>query len=752
MSSIEQPLDAQLELNNPFPGLRPFDIHESELLFGREDEIQELLSRLRRIQFQAVVGSSGCGKSSLVRAGLVASLQDGFMAEPTAPWRIAIMRPGNDPIAQLARALNAEQALGCAHSDKEESAAMRQAALRRGALGVVEAFEEASLPPGSKLLLLVDQFEELFRFVRETTTAAKNEGNSIEQQTASTLHRTSAADEAQAFVKLLLTAADSSAPVYVVLTMRSEFLGHCANFPGLPEAINRGLYLLPQMDREQLRDAIEGPVQVCDGKISPRLVNRLLNDLGDADQLPILQHAMMRMWNEWSPNRERGPIDLEHYKSIGELSASLSDHAEEAYAKLTDSQKDVAELLFRTITETTEDQQTVRRPAEFSLICEIVRSAREENAAPGKEPASTVEKEVTDVIDRFREEGRSFLMPSAGTPLEPHTVIDISHESLIRQWDRLRDWAEKEARFTKLKRRLKGAADEWQDTGRSDATLLYAGARLLEAEEYARDRGTTLAPLERDFLAASDVQSEAERTKKVEEARREAKNRLYRILTGVLSVAIVIIFAAGYYAFEQNSRAQDAQLGVELARKVAFAERRSAEESLKQKLEAYGWQGAQLSNVDDNQSIVKESGDANVRLRQIFGTSNESDEERRKSILVTYYRKQADKEVVEGVLAGLGFRIDGRIGNSDKPTNIIWVNPEVIDSGAIKLEDVKLIAYALIRAGIQIKRIGPPRYDRRKDRGPNIWIGADDSVESRPALTVEQVQNASGFREEPEVE
>lgn len=756
MSSIELPLDAQRELANPFPGLRPFDIHQSELFFGREDEIQELLSRLRRRQFQAVVGSSGCGKSSVVRAGLVASLQDGFMAETTAPWRIAIMRPGNDPIAQLALALNAEQALGRADCDNQDAAAMRQAALRRGALAVVEAYEEANLPSGSKLLVLVDQFEELFRFVRETTTNTKKVGNSTKQKTAAALRRASPADDAQAFVKLLLTAAESSAPVYVVLTMRSEFLGHCANFSGLPEAINRGLYLLPQMNRDQLRDAIEGPVQVCNGEISPRLVNRLLNDLAEADQLPILQHAMMRMWTLWSPNRKRGPIDLEHYRRIGELKASLSAHAEEAYATLTESQKEIAELLFRTITETTEDQQTIRRPAEFSVICEIVRNARKENGAPGGELIVPAEQDVTSVIDTFREEGRSFLMPSAGTPLEPHTNIDISHESLIRQWDRLRQWAEKEARFTKLRRRLKGAADEWQEKNRMDTSLLYTGARFIEAEEYARDRGTTLTELEKDFLAASDAQTEAERKRKLDEAQREARNRYYRIAMVVVVGAAIITAGSAFYARTRNLRALEAEHETKLAQNKAITESTLAQErlnqaqgQLKESLRAYGWPAERLANIEGNQGLVKESIEANDRLQQILGNAKSLDDLRRKNITVTYFRKKVDKEVVAGVLTGLGFEVRALDAQNENPTNVVWVNPEVIDRGEVESDDVKLVAYALIRAGIQVKSIGPPSSPAwRSVRAPMIWIGTDPKVESKPALTVEQLQRATAFRNE----
>lgn len=769
MSAPELRSNARLEVKNPFPGLRPFEVHESELLFGREDEIQELLSRLRRTRFLAVVGSSGCGKSSVVRAGLVASLQDGFMTETTAPWRIAIMRPGNNPLAQLALALNAEAAFGSTGSNPEDSVAMRQATLRRGALGLIEEYEEARLTPGSKLLLLVDQFEELFRFMRESPGSANKpakDGREGQGQAAAGLRGASPGDEAQAFVKLLLAAAHSSAPIYVVLTMRSEFIGHCANFSGLPEAINHGLYLLPQMSREQLRDVIQEPTQVCGGEISPRLVSRLLNDLSDADQLPILQHAMMRMWSEWSPNRQGGPIDLEHYKNIGELRASLSAHAEETYETLTESQKEVAELVFRTITETTEDQQTVRRPAEFSVVCEIVRHTREQNA-PAVEESSTVEQEVKSVINKFREEGRSFLMPSAGRPLEPQTIIDISHESLIRQWDRLREWAEKEARFTKIRRRLRGAAEEWQEKNRTDATLLYTGARLIQAEEYTKDRGTTLTPLEKTFIEASNAQSEAERDMKLDEAKREAKSRFQRRMMLVLIIATLISSAAFVFAFRARSAAlakerdalakeRDAN---EARLQVALSESNLAKDRLKLALKAYGWQDAKLSNVAADDGIVKVAVDANGRLQHISDTSTASDVDRRKSIIVTYYRKPAEAFLMEGVLPGLGFQVKALPSRIDNPTNVIWVNPEVIESGVIKLDDVKLVAYALIRAGIQIRRIGPPssanRDSRtgvdtpwRTNRDARIWIGANDDFDNMPALTVEQVQSASAFRDE----
>src|SRR5262249_49941179 len=161
--------------------------------------------------------------------------------------------------------------------------------------------------------------------------------------------------------------AQQELPLYVALTMRSEYLGLCAPLPGLPDAINQSMYLLPQMTRDQLRAAIQEPVEVHGGAISERLVNRLLNDVGDnADQLPILQHALMRLWSVWAPQHNQhnnGEIDLQHYRQVGQLESSLSQHAEEAYALLSERQQEIAETLFRQIIETTPDNQTIRKPS-----------------------------------------------------------------------------------------------------------------------------------------------------------------------------------------------------------------------------------------------------------------------------------------------------------------------------------------------------------------------------------------------------
>ena len=222
-----------------------------------------------------MVGPSGCGKSSLVRAGLIAALETGFLADAGAGWRIAEMRPGDLPLVRLAAAL-----LAPSHSAQNAAwtpvkSAIVQAMLRRGPLGLIEILRETRLPASENLLLLVDQFEEIFRF--------REQGS---------------ADDADAFVALLLaSSAQREIPIYVVITMRSDFLGDCALFTGLPEAINDSQYLTPRLSRDQIRAAITGPARVFGGDVEPALVNRLLNEIGpDPDQLPLLQHALMRMW------------------------------------------------------------------------------------------------------------------------------------------------------------------------------------------------------------------------------------------------------------------------------------------------------------------------------------------------------------------------------------------------------------------------------------------------------------------------
>ena len=261
-----------MQRSNPFPGLRPFGSDDHHLFFGREEQTAALLQLLRKNRFLAVVGTSGSGKSSLVRAGMIAALYGGTMTHAGSAWEVMILRPGGSPIENLAKAMVDADLYD---AEDPNSLPRLKATLNRSRFGLVEAMKQSDVfEEGTNLLVVIDQFEELFRF--------RQQGINSEEAAA-------------AFVNLLLTASQQTeCPIYVTITMRSDYLGDCSEIPGLAEAVNDGEYLIPRLLRDQKRDAIEKPVGVGGAKISPLLVQRLLNDVGDdSDQLPVLQHALM---------------------------------------------------------------------------------------------------------------------------------------------------------------------------------------------------------------------------------------------------------------------------------------------------------------------------------------------------------------------------------------------------------------------------------------------------------------------------
>jgi tetratricopeptide (TPR) repeat protein len=510
---------------NPFPGLRPFEPDEEHLFFGRDREIDELVRRLHTARFLSVIGTSGSGKSSLVRSGLIPSLRK----TGSSHWRVTILRPGEDPIGHLAEALDRVDVLGTGDSELAgTNRVLVEATLRRGTLGLVDAVRYARIPARDNLLVVVDQFEELFRFRRSRLV-------------------NNSRDDAISFVKLLLEATEQSAvPIYVVLTMRSDFIGDCMEYPGLPDAVNNGQYLVPRMTRDELRSAITGPVAVGGGEIAPRLVLRLLNELGDnQDQLPVLQHALMRTWDYWEHHHQPGePIDVAAYEAIGTLQQALSLHAEEAYRETSDPRgRQIAERMFKALTDTFSDARGVRHPTsvrELAGICEAT------------------DAEVIEVIEIFRRPGRSFLMPPAEVPLGPQSVVDLSHESLMRGWTRLVAWAEEDRLAATIYVRLSQAA-AWFAEGSGG---LWRNPELELGLRWRRDNRPTAAWAARydgsfDRVMAFLDRSEQEsiRTRAEQERERKRKLRQAQWTAAVFGVLFVIAVFFAYVARQENLRA-----------------------------------------------------------------------------------------------------------------------------------------------------------------------------------------------------
>jgi uncharacterized RDD family membrane protein YckC len=370
------------------------------------------------------------------------ALYRGLMSETGTAWRFAQCRPANKPIWALAQALAVPGVLFSPQlGDDSDDLRLDQiidATLRISALGLVDIYQQAHPASKVNLLVVIDQFEELFRYRKLTG------GNEPERYGLS--------EESIAFVKLLLEAsAQREYPIYVAITMRSDFLGDCAQIEGLPEAINEGQYLVPRMSRSERRTAIEGPVAVGGRRISPVLLTRLVNDVGDnPDQLSILQHALNRTAARAARDVDAaGELLPGHYEDIGSMAHALDRHADKAWDELTTPrQREICEKVFRALTDTSTDPRGIRRPARLSSLCAL---------------ADATQQEVTQVLAPFRKASRSFLLPPLPQPpatddLSADTVVDISHESLMRVWERLKGWAEKEARAARLYRRTSETA------------------------------------------------------------------------------------------------------------------------------------------------------------------------------------------------------------------------------------------------------------------------------------------------------
>jgi len=596
------------KLFNPFPGLRPFGAEEDYLFFGREEQTRELLQLLRTHRFLAVVGTSGSGKSSLVRAGLLPALYGGTMVGVGSDWSTVVFRPGGDPLLNMAEAMIEADLYD---PDDEEAPLRIRATLSRSRLGLVQSVKQSDLPEGTNLLIVVDQFEELFRF----------RGTSPEHQ-----------GRATAFVKLLLNAvADPELPIYVAITMRSDYLGDCAQLPGLAEAVNDGEYLIPKLTRDQKRDAIEKPVSVGGGQISPALVQQLLNDVGDdSDQLPILQHVLMRIWDQWETDHDNSePIDLRHYDTVGGMDNALSLHADEVHDELPDdNSRHLAMRVFQAITERGDDERGTRRPTRLGELCDIVNGSQDE---------------VTVVLDAYRQAGRTFVMPGQEVPLQPETVIDISHESLMRVWQRLKGWVAEESQAVRIYRRLAetaalhaaGEAGVYRDPDLQIATSWRDSSEPTEAwaQRYHAGFDTAMTFLHQSWETAhaeeeareAARQRELEQAKKLADSERKraavqarAKKRLYVLLAGIsaaLMVAVgMYIYAEGQRELAETNRqqavanAETATRNEELAKKNATEAERNAEEAKRQETIA-------LKNADEAKTQAQLAEQARAEAR-----------------------------------------------------------------------------------------------------------------------------------------
>jgi WD40 repeat protein len=697
-------VDTELKKGNPFPGLRPFSIDECHLFFGREGQADEILVKLAQNRFITVMGYSGSGKSSLMYCGLVPILYGGFMTQTSHYWNAIITRPGSSPLNNLAETI-VEHLLTSKHiqpGDRAIQKSIISSVLRSGPNGLIEVFRFLQTKKAENIFLLIDQFEELFRF-RENTA--------IED----------AQNEAHLYVNLFLTAvAQTKVPAYVALTMRSDFIGNCSVFPALTELINRSNYLVPQMTREQKKMAIEGPVAVGGGKISQRLIKRLLTDVGnDQDQLPILQHVLMRTWDYWLANREPGePIDLRHYNAVGRIHEALSQHANEAYDELSSKQKEVAEILFKNCTEKTQDNKGMRRPVRLGLVADL---------------AEAEEKDVVHVVDHFRKPGRSFLMPAANVLLNNNSMIELSHESLMRIWKRLNVWVDEEFESAQMYKRLSEASAMYQ----IGKTGLWRPPDLQLALNWQKKQRPTREWSQRYddtferaivFLDTSRITYEAElKNQEMMQRRVLRRTRATAVILGMAFVVVIALFVFSYIQkidadsqrFKAETRRIEAVMQTELATKsqtealeqTKIANDKSVQlagandalqtalkDARREKLRAEA--ALSLAKNEQNKAILAGNNEKGERLeaqRQTEIAKNEFDKANSLYILAiaqslaTKSVRENDDESLAGLLAMQGYYFHYR--NGGKP-----YDPYIYEGLYTALTKLNTLSYNAIKA------------------------------------------------------
>ena len=532
----------------PYPGLRPFTLDEDLVFFGREPMIDDIIGLLAKRCLILVHGSSGSGKSSLILAGVLPRLARQHRRHGWR-WRTASVRPGGGPLWNLARAL-AELEGGTPSAARVNE--LRLSFDRTGA-DLTQIVTHLAGMEQERLCLLVDQFEELFRYARETSR-----------------------EESRLFVDLITTVLkqDSASPVRVILTMRSEFLGECARLPGLAAVVNTAQYLLPRMDTASMRRAIRRPAELYGGSVTIELADRLIADVqGSQDELPLIQHGLMRMWDlagEAAPGKQAPRrLDLPLYEAHGPLARLLDQHAEAvALAAAPDeSSRRVVENLFRALSDINADGHAIRRPQTVQSLIAVTGAER------GR---------LISILDAFRSDGVSFLTPYAPAGLDNETMIDVSHEALIRCWNSLAavpdGWLHREFRDGLIWQSLLSQAEIFE----KDPRKVLGPATTEDRERWFKDR--TPAWSERYGGGWSRVEQLVTASRSAADRQRRRDRLMTRTLSIVTVILLTALAVAGLLwqvAEERKTNADKMRYVAEEQRKVAEEQRKVAKEQRK---------------------------------------------------------------------------------------------------------------------------------------------------------------------------
>ena len=532
----------------PYRGLQAFEEHDAENFFGREQIVHELVTQLRGARFVALIGASGSGKSSILRAGVIPALR-----QPDPPWRVLLLTPTAHPFEALASSIWPDAA------PAELSKLTAQLRADPGALAVALRPPSGAGPRARRrTLLAVDQLEEVFTLCRDEA-----------ERTAflDAIVHACGIDEAAADVAPEVDRAT------VAITLRADFYGFLAPYPALRDASAASQRFVGAMSAAEMRTAIEEPARRGGWQLTPGLVELMLSDAGDEPgALPLLSHALLETWRR----RQGRTMTLRSYGGAGGVRGAIARTADRVYGELSPAAQRIARNVFVRLTELGEGTQDTRRRATF----EELLPADQERAA-----------EIRQVVSALAD---------ARLVTVGETTVEVAHEALIREWPLLREWLSVDRDALRLERRLTEAATEWQAAG-FDESLLWRGARLAQVRDRSGFR-EVLSDIEQRFVAESAALGEREEAeheaarqreleaaqalaaaeaKRAEEAARSAAGLRRRavLLVGALVVAGVLAGVAVVLAQQAADNAAIAGQSAEDARANAARAEAAAQEA-----------------------------------------------------------------------------------------------------------------------------------------------------------------------------
>ncbi len=455
----------------PFKGLASFEPVDAEYYFGRERLVAELVAHLVGTGFLGILGPSGSGKSSVLRAGLLPALAGGVLPGSES-WRRLLLRPGERPLEELRRVLVS---------------------------GARDPLAEAldALPADGRLLLAVDQLEELFTACRSDTERA-------------------------AFADTLARAAnDPYGRAVVVVALRADFYGRFAAYPELAALLGANQVLVGPMQASELRRVVELPAGRVGLRVEPELADVLVDDVeGEPGALPMLSTALLEIWQK----REDTTLTLAAYHESGGVHGAVARLAEGTYGRIADGRKPLVRAIMLRLVGVDEGDTPVRRRAPLAEF-ELERH-----------------EDVREVLATLAD--NRLVTVSEGS-------VEVAHEALLREWPRLSEWVDEDAEGRRLRRHVTQAAAEWNAAGRDEGEL-YRGVRLAAALDWSTDHARDLNDLERQFVTESREASEREASRA-----RRTNRRLLGLLAGV-AVLLVAAVVGALLAVVQRGQARDA--------------------------------------------------------------------------------------------------------------------------------------------------------------------------------------------------